>query len=401
MSAKQVSILLVGIGGYGNTHVNELLRAYDDSDIRPVIAGVVDVYPEKSNHYQALQELNVPFYTTMEEFYAHHRADLAVISTPIQFHCKQTCLALANGSSVLCEKPIAATVQEVRQMMEARDRSGKFVAIGFDWSFTPQIQQLKQDVMSGLFGKPVRLKTVVLWRRTDSYFSSGWKGRQKSDQGEWILDSVAHNATSHYLHNMFYILGSKTDESLRLQSVEAELYRANPIENFDTCAVRVQGEGGVEVLFYATHAVSQNFGPSFCYEFENAVITYTSGQNGNRIEAAFKDGTVRVYEARKASKLRTCIQAAASGEVGIPCGLEAAYAEVLCTNGMLSSMPDIHSFPVESIRRDEEIGFTWVEGLKEALLDSYHRWSLPSELGYEWAAKGNRTELGNYRAYVG
>ncbi|WP_028549876.1 Gfo/Idh/MocA family protein [Paenibacillus sp. UNC451MF] len=401
MSAKQVSILLVGIGGYGNTHVNELLHAYSDGDIHPVIAGVVDVHPEKSNHYQALQDLKVPFYTTMDHFYADNKADLAVISTPIQFHCEQTCLALANGSNVLCEKPIAATVQEVRRMMDARDRSGKFVAIGFDWSFTPQIQQLKQDVMSGVFGRPKRLKTIVLWRRTDSYFSSGWKGRKKSDQGEWILDSVAHNATSHYLHNMFYILGSKTDESLRLQSVEAELYRANPIENFDTCAVRVQGEGGVEALFYATHAVSHNFGPSFCYEFEKATITYTSGQNSNRIDAVFADGTVKGYDALKSSKLRTCIKAVASGDSSIPCGLEAAYAEVLCANGMLDSMPAIRTFPASMILRDEEVKFTWVEGLREALLDSYHRWALPSEAGFDWAAKGSQTELGNYRAYVG
>lgn len=401
MSAKQVSIVLVGIGGYGNTHVNQLLHAYAEGDVRPVIVGVVDVSPEKSNHYQALQDLNVPFYTTLDQFYADNKADLAVISTPIQFHCDQTCLALANGSNVLCEKPTAATVQEVRRMMEARDRAGKFVAIGFDWSFTPQIQQLKQDVMSGYFGKPKRLKTIVLWKRTDSYFSSGWKGRKKSDQGDWILDSVAHNATSHYLHNMFYILGSKTDESLRLQSVEAELYRANPIENFDTCAVRVQGEGGVEALFYATHAVSHNFGPSFCYEFERATITFTSGHNENRIEAVFADGTKKVYEAEKASKLRICIKAVASGDSVIPCGLEAAYAEVLCTNGMLDSMPAIRSFPEALIRRNEEEKFTWVEGLKESLLDSYHRSALPSELGYEWAAKGTLKELGNYRAYVG
>lgn len=399
MSGNRVSILLVGIGGYGGTYVNQLLSGRFDS--MAVIAGVVDVRPESSKHYEALRERNVPFFPTMESFYAQGTADLAVISTPIQFHCEQTCLALAKGSNVLCEKPAAPTVQDVCRMMEARDLAGKFVAIGFDWSHTPQIQQLKQDIAAGLFGKPKRLKSAVMWRRTDDYFMSGWKGRQKGDNGEWILDSVAHNATSHYLHNMLYVLGSQTDRSLKLLSVEAELYRANNIENFDTCAVKIRGENGVELFFYATHAISEDFGPALHYEFENATVSYCSGKNDNKIEAVFRDGSVKYYESQPSGKLKICLEAIASGSSSIPCGLEAAYAEVLCTNGMLESKPDIRTFPQALIQRDEEVKFNWVAGLREALLDSYHRWSLPSELGYEWAEKGRETDLTNYHAYTG
>ena len=39
----------------------------------------------------------------MEQFYEKHMADLVVISSPIQFHCEQVCLALSKGSNVLCE----------------------------------------------------------------------------------------------------------------------------------------------------------------------------------------------------------------------------------------------------------------------------------------------------------
>ncbi|MCS7463744.1 Gfo/Idh/MocA family oxidoreductase [Paenibacillus doosanensis] len=399
MSGNQVSLLLVGIGGYGSTYVKQLLNEPDLAEA--VIAGIVDIHPERSNHYEMLKSMNIPFYPSMESFYAEKKADLAVISTPIQFHCEQTCLALANGSHVLCEKPIAATIQEVRRMMEARDRAGKFVAIGYNLSYTAQIQQLKRDIASGLFGKPKRLKSIVLWRRTDDYFSSGWKGRRKSDKGEWILDSVAHNATSHYLHNMFYVLGARTDASLMPDSVEAELYRVNPIENFDTCAVKAIGEDGVELYFYATHAVQDNFGPSFCFEFDKATITYTSGQHADRIDAVFHDGTVKGYEPQQSTKLLTCIEAAAVGGTDIPCGLEAAYAQVLCMNGMLESMPKVKEFPAGLVRRDEEVRSFWVDGLREALLDSYHRWALPSDLGFEWAAKGDIVRMAGYEAYTG
>ena len=47
-------------------------------------------------------------------------------------------------------------------MMRPRCRK-KIVAIGYQWSFSDAIQKLKADVIAGIFGKPRRLKTLVLW----------------------------------------------------------------------------------------------------------------------------------------------------------------------------------------------------------------------------------------------
>ncbi|TBL80327.1 Gfo/Idh/MocA family protein [Paenibacillus thalictri] len=404
MGNEQVSILLVGAGGYGNNFVRELLADRDSGTF--LLAGIVELYPENCKYYEQLLAMNVPFYSDMESFYKEHHADLAIVTTPIQYHCAHTCTALRHGSNVLCEKPIAATEREVRLMMEESARAGKFVAIGYNWSYYEQFLELKQDIVSGRFGKPKRLKSLVLWPRAETYYESGWKGRRKSQQGEWILDSIAHNATSHHLHNMLYMLGASIETSGRIDRVEAELYKANPIETFDTCAARIWVNGDVEVLYYAAHAVPQSVEPRFCFEFENALITFVTGEQNNRIVAHMSDGTVVSYEPREGkngwvdgTKLWTCIEAVRNGGANIPCGLEASLPQVQCMSGMLESAGEASTFPEELMRKDQERRLLWVDGLDKTLLACYENGVLPSEAGALWAVKGNLVHITDNMEY--
>ncbi|WP_165972313.1 Gfo/Idh/MocA family protein [Paenibacillus piri] len=399
---KQVSILLVGIGGYGNNYVRDLLEADDN---RASIAGVVEVNPDSCRYVQQLRDKGIPFYTDMESFYAESQADLAIISTPIQFHCQHVCTALSHGSHVLCEKPLAATVQEAQTMMEARDRSGKFVAVGYNLSFNNQILALKQDILAGLYGKPKRLKSIVLWRRALSYFQSGWKGKRKSASGAWILDSVAHNATAHFLHNMVYLTGPATDRSANPLNATVELYRANDIETFDTCTMKVKTDNGADIYFYTSHTILDNEGPIFHFEFERATITFAEGLNDNRITAEFHDGSQKVYAStgttQTEDKLRVCIDAIVSGSGQVPCGLEAAYSQLLAVNAAMDAIPQAPGYPESLVHLDDETNAVWVEGLADTLKRCFDEWKLPSETGTAWAAPAKHVDFAGYREFRG
>src|SRR5665647_117886 len=172
---KKVSILLVGIGGYGNLYVNELLDHGDEHNVE--IAGIVDPFPQGCKRFNDLQQADIPMYRLMEEFYQINKADLAIVSSPIHYHCEQVCIALSNGSNVLCEKPISATPVEAMKMLEMQKRTGKIVGIGYQWSYSKAMLDLKKDILKGVFGKPVRLKTLVLWPRDKKYFARGWAGK--------------------------------------------------------------------------------------------------------------------------------------------------------------------------------------------------------------------------------
>jgi len=398
-----VSVVIVGIGGFGHTYVKGIIDNQDKDKIN--IAGVVEPYPEKCACIDEVGKRNIPVYKSLEDFYANCFAEYAVIASPIQFHCEQVCYALEMGSHVLCEKPISATVQDAKKMIEAKNKWGKALAIGYQWSFSDEIQQLKKDILSGVFGKPRRLKTIALWPRSLKYYGRSWAGRKKDPSGRWVLDSIANNATAHYLHNMFFVTGKDMYSSSAPVTVQAELYRANNIENYDTVATRVFTEDGVEMMFFASHAHAAETRNSleFCYEFTEGTVYY-SNKEETSLEAHLKDGTIIRYNAPFAdsyTKLCRFISQVGAGEP-VSCGPEAAFPQILCINGMQESMPDIETFPENLLRKgtfptgDEVI---FVEGLAGALTECYNLWKLPSEMGITWAKPGKVINLAGYSYY--
>ncbi len=399
---KQVSILLVGIGGYGNQYVDALLQENCQNNFK--IVGVVDPKPQSCRNINKVMQKGTPIYSSMEDFYQGEYADLVVISTPIQFHYSQTCFALSRGSNVLCEKPVSATIQEAKHMLEARYRSGKIVSIGYQWSYSNAIRTLKNDIQAGILGQPKRFKTIILWPRNEEYFKRSWAGRKRGNEGQWILDSVANNATAHYLHNMFYVLGNKEDESACPHHLIAELYRANSIENFDTAAVRVITQDGVELLFYATHAVEELLNPTFCFEFEGAKVVYGEFEGvGKNIVAMFNDGTRKIYgdpNEDEMLKIWMTIDAVRENRSTV-CGIEAATSHTLCINGMQESVPEILGFPKNLIKRDGCPQIIWVEGLNSIFKDCYSKWVLPHEIGVPWTRAGREIDLRGYHYFSG
>jgi predicted dehydrogenase len=395
MVKAPVSLVLVGIGGMGAVYVRELLDRRETGSFR--IAGAADPEPERCPWLDELRSMGVPVFATLDGFYRNRTAELAVISSPIQFHADQTCLALARGSHVLCEKPVAGTIQEARRMMEAERAAGRWVSVGYQWSFSPAIQALKKDVLDGRFGAAKRLKCLYLWPRDEKYYRrNGWAGKKRDASGGWILDSPAQNAMAHDLHNMFYILGREKHTSAVPAEVEAELYRANAIENYDTAALRARTEDGVEILLYATHVSRQEKGPVFSYEFENGSVLCSSRASGVRAE--FAGGPRKDYgvpDAEGMTKLWEAIRNVRTGERPA-CGLEAAASQTLCVNGMQDSMPEIRDFPETTRHRleEKESPRIWIDGLDEALEGCFAANALPSELGFVWSARGRLVKLG-------
>ncbi len=395
-----VSVLQVGIGGYGNKYTKALLENENNRCYK--IVGIVDPVPEGSMYYEELRKRNILLFNNMEDFYKNNSADLVIISSPIHFHKKQSILALSKGSNVLCEKPMCATVNEGLEMIRQVKRTGKRLGIGYQWSFSKAILDLKKDIAGGLFGKPLKLKTMVLWARPFSYYNRNrWAGKKQDENGNYIFDSVANNATAHYLHNMFFVLGDKIDRSIKPLSITAELYCANDIENFDTCTMRIYTENDVEIMYIASHAVKGHSDPNFCYEFENAYVVYNES-TGKNIVAIFKDGTIKQYgnpQAGIMNKLWLMIDDIHENKT-IPCTPQAAFSHTLCIDGAQKSVPHIVKFPGDLIRQGILHGDDWqgiyVEGLSDVLRKSYINWEMPSEMGIEWAEKGNEINIPDY-----
>ncbi len=336
-----------------------------------------------------LKALGVPVFTSLQAFLgASLEVDLAVVATPISFHADHSCALLEAGINVLCEKPIAATAAEVERMRAARDASGQFLEIGYQWSFSETMQNLKADILKGIYGKAEQLSTRVAWPRPQSYYSrNNWAGKIYNGQGRPVYDSPVNNATAHFLQNMFFMLGPSAELSATPTRLAAECYRANPIENFDTACIKIETLEGPPIYFYTTHAVEANDGPVFSYQFETAEVRYRLGGD---VVAYLKDGSTKNYgdpESTHMRKLESCVRKCLGGtQSSATSSVEAASAHTYCVEA-LQDIP-VHALAEEFVAKKQvNPGDTlrYIPGMEAVLKSAFDQNKLFAELNLPWA----------------
>ena len=370
---NKIRSAIIGIGGYASISLDNIFAAMDDGRDDFEIVAFVDPYPESSKHYERLKNMNVPHFNDITEMYdANICPDLCLISTPIQFHKQQILACLENGTSVLCEKPMTGNAEDIDILAKAEKESGKFVAIGYQWSYSDAIQALKKDIMDGVYGKPVKMKTLVMWPRDKAYFrrSTGWAGKIYASNGEKILDSVANNATAHYIHNILYVLGDGIDASMKATDVEAVLIRANDIETFDTCIAKFKLECGADGIYIVSHSTKNTVNPQFEYTFEKGIVTFNEEQgviigktnDGKEINYGdpFKSPTKKFFD---------CIDCIKNGKAEVLCGIKGASAQVDFI-AKLHANNEIYNASRHSLKETED-GRLYIDHLDDVLLRHY------------------------------
>lgn len=395
--SKELRVVLSGLGGYGLHYLKYLLDKAP-SHVR-LVAGV-DPAPQRCSRLDDLQARDITVCSSLEDAFRDGSVDLTIIAAPHHYHAAQTCLALEQGSHVLCEKPLCAALPDARLMIDTRDKAGKVVGIGYQWSFTTAIQSLKAAIMAGDFGNPVLMKTIVLWPRDHRYYTrNSWAGRIAMPDGTPVLDSPLNNATAHFLHNMLYLLGPSVDRSARPNAITAERYRANDIESYDTAMLRCDLDNGVEVLFYSTHASEHLYGPVFELQFEKAIVRF----DGVTLTAEMAGSSPRAFgspDSEPHVKLESMVRSVSA--VSTPeCGIEAALSQTVCVLGAQSSR-EIVAFDPAIVRTEEgpDNSRRWVDGLDTAMKECYARGVLPSEAAYPWAVAGSKVGLGDLFSQV-
>lgn len=367
-----MKVLLVGPGGYG-IHFLKLLLANTDPEI--TFEGIVarKTLPMEED----INAAGVPVYRSLEAFYEEHTADMAIICSPSFMHTEQSIYCVEHGTNVLCEKPAAPMVKDVEAMMEAEERTGKFIAIGFQMAYAPATLNLKKDILAGVFGKPIKMKSIMAGIRKKEYFArgGGYAGQIATKDGRMLLDSPAANGCAHYVFNTFFLLGDQMNTSAMPTILEAECYRANDISNFDTVTLKMTA-GGVPVYYATSHANEGNTGYILEFEFENAVIRYED----KCYMAYFKDGTVKNYGEPLAdgiaTKVLACLENIRTGTKPV-CTASTAMSHVKMINDLYDTIPVVN-FPEEEKVDTEEI--MYVANLKERLLQAYEKTCMLSQV---------------------
>ncbi len=384
---QTVRILLLGICGYGSNYIKE----FSERNIPNArIEGICEVVSNARDLYPIIRQQNIPVYTTPEDFYKEHQADLAIVSTPIHLHYGQIITCLTHGSHVLTEKPVCTSVAGARRLEALEEKSGRFISVGYQLNYSRDVLQLKQDIMDGRFGRPVYMKALHAMRRGDKYYArNGWAGRIDVN-GCRVNDSPFNNACAHQFQVMTFLLGDRLDRAAELAEVTAEPYKANRgVENYDAVAVQAKTVSGVPVWYFTAHSLAdKKLGPVAEYRFEKGTV-YFGRDFGQGIQADYRyvgdDGTTIDYagipKGERLQKLYDAIDAVRKG--GHPvCTVQCAIPHLEAVE-KIAQMP-IRLVPEEQIQDLQEDGDTFhtIRGLHDVWLTCFNNRCMPSQMGF-------------------
>ncbi len=153
-----VRVGLVGVGFMGQQHFS----IYNDMDGVELVA-VCDKIPERVAETAAsiggnlgdAAELDLSAqarYTSLSEMLASEELDVVDICTPTHTHADLTVEAFGAGLNVVCEKPMARTVEQCDQMIAAAEAAGKLLFIAQCIRFWPEYEVLAKMVEAGDLG---------------------------------------------------------------------------------------------------------------------------------------------------------------------------------------------------------------------------------------------------------
>jgi 1,5-anhydro-D-fructose reductase (1,5-anhydro-D-mannitol-forming) len=133
---------------------------------------------------------------SLEEFLAADEIDLVIVATPTGSHPELTQQAAAAGKHVLSEKPMALSLGECQQMIDACARGSVKLAIGHTLRFWSAFLKMRQLVAQGVIGVPVsgsidRMGSADLRRSTDPVVSRGWRD-DIANTGGALLEGYIH-----------------------------------------------------------------------------------------------------------------------------------------------------------------------------------------------------------------
>ena len=184
-----IRVAIVGTGGIAHTH----MHAYRTLKDRCEAVALVDIIPGKAARFMEEFGLSCDTYENHEAILPRQDIDLVDVCTPPYCHAEISINALRSGKNVVCEKPMAASLEECDAMLKARDESGKLLSIIAQNRFRRPIRDLKALLDSGIAG-PVRHAEIdSFWWRAHNYYDLWWRGTWEKEGGGCTLNHAVHH----------------------------------------------------------------------------------------------------------------------------------------------------------------------------------------------------------------
>ena len=155
MSIARLRALVVGTGAFGRNHLR-VLRALAAEGAPVELAGIVDV--DSARAAQVSAEFGVAAFGSVEEaLRSLTPPDVAMVCVPTQHHAAVAVPLLRSGVPCLVEKPLAASLNDARRMLDAAAESDALLQVGHLERFNPAVIAVRRHLTRPMFFEAHRL----------------------------------------------------------------------------------------------------------------------------------------------------------------------------------------------------------------------------------------------------
>lgn len=237
------SLLHVGIIGCGSIARQRHAHEYQLNP-NAVFIGCCDFHSDRAKSMAA--DFGGRVYDSAEDLLADKSIDAVSVCSANKYHASLTIAALKAGKHVLCEKPMAVTLQECEDMTAAARGNGRRLLIGHNQRLAPAHARAKKLLESGELGRVVSFQSTFGHRGPEM-----WSADQSADTWFFKKDAASFGSMAdlgiHKIDLVRYLVGGKVTSVI---STLATLDKKFP----DGRAIEVD-DNSVEILTFDTGAL--------------------------------------------------------------------------------------------------------------------------------------------------
>ncbi len=246
---KTVHVGIIGTGSISAYHMEGYLRLEGVK-----VVAVCDCNLQRAEKFA--QKYGVPHvFDDYKELLKLDEIQAVSITTWNNYHAQISIDSLSAGKDVLCEKPIAMNAEEAKQMIEAAQKTGHLLMVGFVRRFGQNTKIVKDFIDKGILGDIYYAKISYMrrWGNPGGWFSDQSRsgGGPVIDLGVHIIDLVWYlsgkpRASSVYA-STFHKLGLRPELKGIAKYNSSDYSEYNDVE--DCAAAMIKFENGMTVFF--------------------------------------------------------------------------------------------------------------------------------------------------------
>ena len=156
MGNSKIRVCVIGAGRAGMIHAGNFARGVSNAQL----VAVADPFEEAAQ--KACRELELEkYYLGYQDVMRDESIDAVVVVSPTVYHKEIVIAAAEAGKHILCEKPMAMTVEECDDMNQAAEENKVKLQIGFMRRFDKSFMYAKERVLAGEIGDVVLVKSLT------------------------------------------------------------------------------------------------------------------------------------------------------------------------------------------------------------------------------------------------